>query len=49
MKQNLNMVREELKALKMEMWILWQKVELAYLYHNQMEEFNNLKMEYAFM
>jgi hypothetical protein len=24
-------------------------VELANLYHHQMEEFNNLKMEYAFM
>jgi hypothetical protein len=31
------------------MRILNQKVELADLYHHQMEEFNKLKMEYAFM
>lgn len=31
------------------MKILKQKVELVDLYHHQMEEFDNLKMEYAFM
>jgi hypothetical protein len=31
------------------MRILKQKVELIDLYHHQMEEFDNLKMEYAFM
>jgi hypothetical protein len=28
---------------------LKQRVELGYLYHHHMEEFDNLKMEYAFM
>jgi hypothetical protein len=28
---------------------LWQRVELVDLYQNQMQEFDNLKMEYAFM
>lgn len=48
-KQNSSMVLEELEALKTEMKILWQRVKLAYIYHNQMEEFNNFKMEYVFM
>jgi len=28
--------------------MLKQKVELTNFYHNRMEEFDNLKMEYAF-
>jgi hypothetical protein len=32
-----------------EMKVLRQMVELTNLYHNWMEEFNNLKMEHAFM
>jgi hypothetical protein len=32
-----------------EMRALRQSVELIDLYHHRMEEFNNLKMEYAFM
>jgi hypothetical protein len=31
------------------MRILKQKVELMDLYHHQMEKFDNMKMEYAFM
>jgi hypothetical protein len=48
-KYNLGIIQEELDALKEEMRTLRQKVELLYFYHNQMEEFNNLKMKYAFM
>jgi hypothetical protein len=43
------MVLEELEALEMEMWTLQQKAKLNDFYHNQMEEFNKLKMDYAFM
>jgi hypothetical protein len=48
-KYNLGIIQEELDALKEEMRTLRQRVELLYLYHNRMEEFNNLKMKYAFM
>ncbi len=43
------MVLEELEALEMEMWTLQQRAKLNDFYHNQMEEFNKLKMDYAFM
>jgi hypothetical protein len=46
---NFGMVLEELEALEMEMWTLQQKAKLNDFYHNQMEEFNKLKMDYAFM
>jgi hypothetical protein len=46
---NSNVIEEELDALVEEMKALRQKVELANLYHYQMEEFDNLKMEHAFM
>jgi hypothetical protein len=36
------MLAEEMKVFK-------QKVKLANLYHYRMEEFDNLKMEHAFM
>ncbi len=49
MRQNLGMTLEDMEALEREMKTLRQKVELANLYHHLMEEFNNLKMEYAFM
>jgi hypothetical protein len=49
MGQNLGMVLEEHEALEMEMWILQQRAKLTYFYRNRMEEFNNLKMVYAFM
>jgi hypothetical protein len=43
------MIQEELKVLEKEVKMLRQRVELINLYHNQMEEFNNLSMEYAFI
>lgn len=43
------MIQEELKALEKEMRTLKQMAELADLYHNRMEEFDNLSMEYVFM
>ncbi len=43
------MIQDELDALAKEMRALKQRVELADLYHYQMEEFDNLKMEHAFM
>ncbi len=43
------MVEEELDMLAKEMKVLRQRVKLADLYHYQIEEFNNLKMEHAFM
>jgi hypothetical protein len=42
-------IQEELDALAKEMKALRQSVELANLYHYHMEEFDNLKMEHAFM
>jgi len=45
----LGVIQEELDALKEEMRTLKQKAELLYIYHNRMEEFNNLKMKYVFM
>jgi hypothetical protein len=42
-------VEEELDMLAKEMKVLRQRVKLADLYHYQIEEFNNLKMEHAFM
>jgi hypothetical protein len=47
--QNLGVIKEELDSLYKEMKALRQRVRLANLYHHQMEEFDNLKMEYAFM
>jgi hypothetical protein len=38
-----------LGALVEEMKALRQRVKLTNLYHYQMEEFDNLKMEHAFM
>jgi hypothetical protein len=43
------MILEDLKTLKREMRTLRQMAKLVDLYHNQMDEFDNLKMEYAFM
>jgi hypothetical protein len=43
------MVLEDLKTLKREMRTLKQMVKLVDIYHNQMDVFDNLKMEYAFM
>ncbi len=42
-------VQEELDMLAKEMKVLRKRVELANLYHFQMEDFNNLKMEHDFM
>ncbi len=43
------MVHEELDMLVKEMRALRERAKLAYFYHYQMEEFDNLKMEHAFM
>jgi hypothetical protein len=43
------MIQDELDALPEEMRALKQKAEFVDLYHYQMEEFDNLKMEHAFM
>jgi hypothetical protein len=48
-RQNLSMIQVELKALEKEMRTLKQRGKLIDLYHNWMEEFNNLGMEYVFM
>jgi hypothetical protein len=47
-KQNPGMTLEDMEALEREMRTPRQKVELVDLYHYWMEEFHNLKMEYAF-
>lgn len=47
--KNPSVVQEELDMLAEEMRVLRKRVELANLYHFQMEDFNNLKMEYDFM
>jgi hypothetical protein len=47
--KNLNVVQKELDILVEEMKALRQKVKLANLYRYRVEEFNNLKMEHAFM
>ncbi len=43
------MVQEELDTLVEEMKVLRKRVELVDLYHFQMVEFDNLKMDHAFM
>jgi hypothetical protein len=43
------MIPKNMEALEREMKTLRQRVELVDLYHNWMEEFDNLKMEYVFM
>ncbi len=48
-RQNFAVIQKELDALEKEMKTLRQRVEFANLYHNRMEEFHNLKMEYVFM
>ncbi len=40
---------QELDSLANEMRVLRHKLELTNLYHHRMEEFDNLKMEHAFM
>ncbi len=47
--QNLGVNKEELDSLDKEMKGLRQRARLLDLYHHQMEEFDNLTMEYAFM
>ncbi len=47
--KNLNVVQKELDILVEEMKALRQRAKLANLYHYRVEEFNNLKMEHAFM
>jgi hypothetical protein len=42
-------VQEELDTLVEEMKVLRKRVELVDLYHFQMAEFDNLKMDHAFM
>jgi len=42
-------VHEELDMLVKEMRALREKVKFTNFYHYQMEEFDNLKMEHAFM
>jgi hypothetical protein len=49
MKQNPGIVLKELGTLETEMRMLWQKAEFVDIYHNWIEDFDNLKMEYAFM
>jgi hypothetical protein len=48
-RQNPGMTIEDMEVLEREMRMLRKKVELTNLYHHLMEEFNNLKMEYAFV
>jgi hypothetical protein len=48
-RQNPFVIQEELDLLTKEMRALKQRVKLIDLYHHWMEEFNNLKMEHAFM
>jgi hypothetical protein len=48
-KKNPCVVQEELDKLAKEMMVLRWKVKLIDLYHYQMEEFDNLKMEHVFM
>ncbi len=43
------MIQDEFNALAKEMRAIKQRAELANLYHYHMEEFDNLKMEHAFM
>lgn len=43
------MIQEELDALAKELRALKQRAKFANLYHYQMEEFGNLKMENAFI
>ncbi len=47
--KNLGVLLEKLDVLVEEMNALRQKTKLTILYHYQMEEFDNLKMEHAFM
>jgi hypothetical protein len=47
--RNHGVVHEELDMLVKEMRALRERAKLAYFYHYQMEEFDNLKMEHAFM
>ncbi len=47
--KNPNVIQEMLDTLAEEMRAWRQRAERADLYHYQMEEFNNLKMEHAFM
>jgi hypothetical protein len=49
MKENPIMNLEQMEAIEREMKTLRLRTKLANLYHHQMEEFDNLKMEYAFM
>jgi hypothetical protein len=47
--KNPDVVQEKLDMLAKEMRVLRKRVELVDLYHFQMEEFDNLKMEHVFM
>lgn len=47
--KNWSTIKEELDSLEKEMKALRQRAELVDLYHHQIEEFDNLKMEYVFM
>jgi hypothetical protein len=42
-------IQEELDSLVKTMRALRQRAKLTYLYHHQMEKFDNLKMEHSFM
>lgn len=48
-RKNPSMILKELEVSKKEMKTLKYRAKLIDLYHNRMEELNNLKMEYAIM
>jgi hypothetical protein len=48
-RNNPGVIQEELDALAKELRALKQRAKFANLYHYQMEEFGNLKMENAFI